>query len=98
MHWRTEPVSTIEESVRIGTQASNDMRAIPGVQSFGSHIGRAVGGEEVSGVNFAENWVSVDPNVDYDTTVAAIQQTGDRYPGLYHDLQTYLNERIDEVL
>jgi CzcA family heavy metal efflux pump len=98
MHWVTRPGTSHDESVRITTQASRELRTIPGVRSFGSHIGRAVAGEEVSGINFAENWVSIDPAADYDTTVAALRQTVEGYPGLYHDVQTYLNERIDEVL
>jgi len=98
MHWVTKPGTSHQEVVRITTQASRELRSIPGVRSFGSHIGRAVQGEEVSGINFAENWVSVDPAADYDKTVDAIQKTVDGYPGLFHDVQTYLNERIDEVL
>ena len=42
--------------------------------------------------------ISVDPSADYDATVAAIQETVDGYPGLYRDVQTYLKERIREVL
>ena len=98
MHWVTTPGTTHDEVVRITIQGSRELRSVPGVRSFGSHIGRAVQGEEVSGINFAENWVSVDPNADYDTTVAALRQTINGYPGLYHDVQTYLNERIHEVL
>jgi Cu/Ag efflux pump CusA len=45
-----------------------------------------------------ENWISVDPNVDYDETLAKIQEVVDGYPGLYRDVQTYLKERIREVL
>jgi Cu/Ag efflux pump CusA len=40
----------------------------------------------------------VDPAVDYGETVARIQRTVDGYPGLYRDVQTYLKERIREVL
>ncbi len=47
---------------------------------------------------FGENWISVDPAVDYDQTLAKIQQTVEGYPGLYRDVQTYLKERIREVL
>jgi Cu/Ag efflux pump CusA len=36
--------------------------------------------------------------VDYDKTLAAIQNTVDGYPGLQRDVQTYLKERIKEVL
>ena len=54
--------------------------------------------DEVVGIYFGENWISVDPNVDYDETVAKIQEVVDGYPGLYRDVQTYLKERIREVL
>jgi Cu/Ag efflux pump CusA len=54
--------------------------------------------DEPYGVYFTENWVSVDPAVDYDDTLAQIQETVDGYPGLIRDVQTYLKERIREVL
>ena len=98
MHWVTAPGTSAPEEQRIVTEASNDMRSIPGVKNFGSHIGQAFLAEEVVGSNFGENWVSVDRNVDYDKTLAAIQDAVDEHPGLYHDVQTYLRERIDEVL
>jgi Cu/Ag efflux pump CusA len=68
------------------------------VRNFGAHIGQAFQTDEVYGVHFGENWVSVDRNVDYDKTYAAIGEVVDGYPGLYRDLQTYLKERIREVL
>jgi Cu/Ag efflux pump CusA len=98
MHWVTAPGTSHDESVRITTRVSRELRTIPGIRSFGSHIGRAVAGEEVVGINAAENWVSIDPNADYDATVANIQKVINGYPGLFHDVRTYLNERIDEVL
>ena len=51
-------------------QASKELRAIPGVRNFGSHIGRAEVADEVVGPNFTELWISIDPNADYDATVA----------------------------
>jgi Cu/Ag efflux pump CusA len=68
------------------------------VRNFGAHIGQALLADEISGVNFGEGWVSVDPAVDYDRTVASIQGVVDSYPGMFHNVLTYLNERIDEVL
>ena len=50
------------------------------------------------GANFGENWVSVDPKADYDKTLAAIHEVVDGHPGLYRNVQTYMRERIDEVL
>jgi CzcA family heavy metal efflux pump len=98
MHWVTTPGTSQNEVVRITTRVSRELRTVPGIRSFGSHIGRAVQGEEISGINFAENWVSIDPAADYDKTLTAIRNVVDGYPGLFHDVQTYLNERIDEVL
>ena len=49
-------------------------------------------------MDFGENWISVNPEVDYDKTLASIQDTVDSYPGLYQDVQTYLRERVKETL
>ena len=68
------------------------------MRNCGSHIGQAQFSDEVYGVDFGENWISVDPKVDYDKTLAAIHRTVEGYPGLYRDVQTYLRERIKEVL
>ena len=97
-HLISAPGTSVQEMERMTIQMSKELRAIPGVRSFGSHIGQAFLGEEIAGVNFGENWMSLDPSADYDATLAAIHQVVDHYPGVYRDVQTYLNERIEEVL
>jgi CzcA family heavy metal efflux pump len=98
MHWVTAPGTSHHEEVRISTAACIELRSIPGVRNCGSHIGQALLADEVVGIDFGENWISVDPAVDYDDTRAAIQGVVDGYPGLRRDVQTYLKERIREVL
>jgi CzcA family heavy metal efflux pump len=98
MHWVTRPGTSHAEVVRITQAASNELRAIPGVRNFGSHIGQGTLADEPNGINFAENWISIDESADYDKTVEAIQQVVDGYPGLQRDVQTYLKERTKEVL
>ena len=98
MHWLTPPGTSHPEMYRVTVLASQELRAIPGVRNFGAHIGRALVADEVVGIDFTENWISVDPKVDYDKTLAAIQEAVDGYPGIYRDVQTYLRERIKEVL
>jgi CzcA family heavy metal efflux pump len=98
MHWVEKPGASVEASRRITEQASKELLAIPGVRNFGSHIGRAEVADEVVGPNFTELWISLDPSVEYDSTVAKIQHVVDGYPGLRRDLLTYLRERIKEVL
>ena len=98
MHWVTAPGTSIAEEVRVSTAACIELRSIPGVRNCGSHIGQAQMADEVVGVEFGENWISVDPAVDYEATLASIREVVAGYPGLRRDVQTYLKERIREVL
>jgi CzcA family heavy metal efflux pump len=98
IHWVTQPGTSAAEMERTTTQVSEALRKIPGVRNFGAHIGQAFLGEEVAGVNLGENWVSIDPSVDYDNTLAAIEDLTNEYPGLFRETQTYLDERIEEVV
>jgi CzcA family heavy metal efflux pump len=98
MHWLGKPGTSLEAMNRTTIQASRELRAIEGVRNFGSHIGRAEVADEVVGPDFVELWISMDPSVDYDSTVAKIQATVAGYPGIFHDVLTYLKERIKEVL
>ncbi len=98
MHWVEKPGTSLEAMQRVTVRASKELRSIPGVRNFGAHIGRAEVADEVVGPNFTELWISLDPKVAYEPTVARIQEVVDGYPGLYRDLLTYLKERIKEVL
>jgi CzcA family heavy metal efflux pump len=98
MHWVEKPGTSLDAMRRVTVSASKELMAIPGVRNFGSHIGRAEVADEVVGPNFTELWISLDPSVDYEETVAKIQSVVDGYPGLVRDLLTYLRERIKEVL
>lgn len=98
MHWVEKPGASLDSMQRITTRASIELRRVPGVDHFGSHIGRAEVADEVVGPNFTELWISVNPDVDLPSTVAKVQEIVDGYPGLYRDLLTYLKERIKEVL
>jgi Cu/Ag efflux pump CusA len=98
IHWVTQPGTSAAEMERTTTAVSAALRKIPGVHNFGGHIGQAFQGEEVAGVNLGENWVSIDPSVDYDKTLAAIEQLTNQYPGMFRETQTYLDERIAEVV
>jgi CzcA family heavy metal efflux pump len=98
MHWVTTPGTSDAEMARVTTRVSQELRMVPGVRTFGAHIGQALLGEEVAGVNLGENWISIDPSADYETTLDHISDVADQHPGLFREVQTYLDERIEEVL
>jgi Cu/Ag efflux pump CusA len=98
MHFVEKPGTSLPAMRRITVQAAKELRAIPGVQSFGAHLGRAEAADEVVGANFTELWISLDRQVNYDETIAKVQHVVDGYAGLQRDLLTYLRERVKEVL
>ncbi len=98
VNWSTAPGTSHTETHRITTRVSNELRAIPGVRSVGAHVGRAISGDQTVGVNSSQIWIGLDPKADYDKTVAAIRETVDGYPGVDHNLQSYLRDKVSEVL
>ncbi len=98
IHWVAPPGTSTTEMERSTTKISNELLAIPGVRSTGAHIGQALLGEEVAGVNLGEIWVSLAPDADYTRTLDRIHSVTNGYPGLFREVQTYLDERIEEVL
>ena len=73
MHWLAKPGTSRPEEFRISVRACKDLQEIPGVRNCGSHIGQAFLADEPYGVDFGENWISVNPAVDYDKTLASVR-------------------------
>ena len=96
--WVGAPGTSHPETARIMTLASQELRALPGVAGAFVHVGRAVTGDQVVGVNASQLWIGIDPKADYDATVAAVREVVDGYPGLTHNVHSYLSGTIREVL
>jgi CzcA family heavy metal efflux pump len=90
------PGTSHPEMNRIVSNISSELRAIDGVRNVGAHVGRAVFGDRVVGINFAEVWVSLDPQANYDATVASVGETVDGYIGLERKVGTYLQRTIEQ--
>ena len=98
MHWIGKPGASLAAMTRSTELVREELLEIPGVRNFGAHIGRAEVADEVVGPNFGELWISVDPEADLQATLHEVQTVVDGYPGVYRDVQTYLQERMREVL
>jgi CzcA family heavy metal efflux pump len=97
-HIITKPGTSLAEERRVVTHEQRALASIPGVEHVGTHIGQAFLADEVAGTNFGENWIAMDNSANYGKTRAAIESTVAQYPGVFANVETYLNERIDEVL
>ncbi len=98
VNWSTAPGTSHAESYRITSRVSRELQSLPGVRNVGAHIGRAITGDQVVGINAGQIWISIDPEADLDATIAAIRETIDGYPGVERNLQTYLRDKVSEVL
>ena len=66
-YWATKPGTSLEETKRISNRGCKDyLKEIPAVEKCSSHMGQALLGDEIHGVNFDEQWVSLDTDYDYD--------------------------------
>ena len=98
VNWNTAPGTSAAENYRITSRVSRELQSLPGVRTVGAHIGRAITGDQVVGVNSAQVWVSIDPDARYDETVAAIREVIGGYPGVDSSLQTYLRDKVSQAL
>jgi CzcA family heavy metal efflux pump len=94
----TAPGTSHQETSRITSRLGQELRSIDGVRSVGAHIGRAIQGDQIVGVNSAQLWVGIDPFADNEKVVARIRETVDGYPGLDRSVQSYLRNTIGEAL
>src|ERR671922_342313 len=98
-YWATKPGTSLPETMRIANRGCRDyLKEVPAIDSCASHAGQALLGDEIHGVNFDEQWIHFKDGIDYDKSVAQIRGVIDSYPGLYRTVQTYLRERVKEVL
>ncbi len=96
--WATPPGTSRQETYRITSRVSEELQSIPGITNVGAHIGRAITGDQIVGVNEGQIWVDIDPAADYEATVAAIRETVAGYPGVEGNVRSYLRDNVSSAL
>jgi len=97
IHVHTAAGTSLAETTRITSAVGAAVRALPGVDDVGAHMGRAVTGDQAVDVNAGELWVTVDGSADYGATVAAVDRTLGAYPGIGTDRADYTQDQLDAV-
>jgi CzcA family heavy metal efflux pump len=98
VNWDTPPGTSYDETYRVLSRVSRELQSLPGVRNVGAHMGRAVTGDQIVGINSSQIWVDIDTQADYDDIVTAIRETIDGYPGIDRNMQAYLRDTVSEVL
>ena len=92
------PGTSLPEMERVTAAVDRDLRAVPGVQGVGTHVGRAVGSDQLVDVNSAEMWVTLTGQADYGHSRAAIAAVLHGYPGLHADVGTYPDDQVAQLV
>lgn len=56
------------------TEVVRAVEAVPGVESVGAHVGRAVNGDRTVNVSSSDVWVTIASGADHEATLTAIEQ------------------------
>ncbi|WP_320827501.1 efflux RND transporter permease subunit [Reinekea sp.] len=83
---------------RISQNLIKEILAIKGVRNAAAQVGRAVFSAEVSDVDSAEIWVSIDLEAQYDETLSEIQAVASAHPNIEAEVTSFLSKRMLETL
>src|SRR3954469_8590464 len=98
VRWGAPPGTSLPKMDRATARASAQLRALPGVESVSSDVGRAVLGDRVVDVNSSQAWVRMDPDADYGRTRASVERAVSATPGLRGTVETYEDASSRDVL
>ena len=100
VHMATVPGTSIAESLRLGDIVTKALRALPAVRSVAQRVGRAAFADDTYGTNYSEFEVDLKPSSGHQISaaLAAIRKALAAIPGGNFAINTFLTERIEEVL
>ncbi len=100
VHTTSIPGTSLQESLRIGTQLTRQFMTVPGVQSVSQWAGRAQRGADTYGSHYSEYEVRLEPSsgAKQQAIFNQLRTILDDFPGILFEANTFLTERIDETI
>lgn len=100
VHTTGLPGTSLDESIRIGTQLTHRLLEIEGVRSVSQWAGRAARGADTYGSHYSEYEVALAPlrGAEQQALLEDLRATLAGLPGITFEANTFLTERIDETI
>lgn len=100
VHMAGVPGTSLEESLRIGQQVTQELLKIPYVRSVAQQVGRAEAFEDTWGTHYSEFHVDLKAikGTEAEEAQFAVRKVMLGFPGLKSSVKTFLTERIEETL
>lgn len=100
VHTSSIPGTSLQESIRIGTQLTKQFLAIPEIESVSQWAGRAERGADTYGSHYSEYEVRLFPlsGAEQQEVLEKLRDILRNFPGILYEANTFLTERIDETI
>ncbi|NOT11391.1 MAG: efflux RND transporter permease subunit [Methylococcaceae bacterium] len=100
IHTSSLPGTSLQESLRIGSQLTEQFKAIPGVESVSQWAGRAERGADTYGSHYSEYEVRLKAmsGLEQQRVKDNLRAVLTAFPGILFEANTFLTERIDETI
>jgi CzcA family heavy metal efflux pump len=100
IHTTSIPGTSLHESLRIGSELTEQFKAIKGVESVSQWAGRAERGADTYGSHYSEYEVRLEPmpGSEQQRIKNKLRAVLSAFPGILFEVNTFLTERIDETI
>lgn len=100
MHMSEVPGTSLDASIRLGTNVSEALLKLPFVRSVAQHAGRAEKADDVFGTHYSEFDIDLKPLKGAQTEQAQteIGKVLAQFPGASFTLNTFLTDRVEETI
>jgi CzcA family heavy metal efflux pump len=100
VHTTSIPGTSLQESLRIGSQLTEQFMKISGVQSVSQWAGRAERGADTYGSHYSEYEVRLNPSsgAEQQQILEQLRDILGNFLGIVYEANTFLTERIDETI
>jgi CzcA family heavy metal efflux pump len=100
VHTTSIPGTSLQESLRIGSQLTEQFMKISGVQSVSQWAGRAERGADTYGSHYSEYEIRLNPSsgAEQQHILEQLRDILGNFLGILYEANTFLTERIDETI
>lgn len=100
VHMAAVPGTSLQESLRLGRQATLELLKIPYVHSIAQRVGRAEKADEIYGTHYSELDVELKPlrGKQAELAQSEIRRALSQFTGVSFAVMTFLSDRINETI
>src|SRR3989441_304743 len=100
VHMSAVPGTSLDQSLRLGSEVTKELQKNPHIRSIAQRVGRAEQADDTWGTHYSEINVDLVPlsGEEAEFVQSEIRDVLVKFPGVYFAIKPFLTERIEEIL